>query len=129
MAGIGSVVFASGLCAREVVDGANQENFFFVQLSDPHWGFNNLKVNPDATGTLKKAVSAVNGLKTPPEFIIFTGDLTQVTDDDQERRERMCEVREILRELKAKDVRLIPGEHDAGLDEGEGFFGGDPLHL
>jgi hypothetical protein len=35
-----------------------------------------------------KAVAAVNSLKEQPDFVMFTGDLTHVTDDDKERRIR-----------------------------------------
>ncbi len=121
LAGIGSVVFASGLDIWGDNAAAAQEDFFFVQLSDPHWGFNNPQINPDATGTLKKAIAAANALKKQPDFIVFTGDLTQVTDDDQERRKRMTEVKEIIGGLKVKNIKLMPGEHDAGLDEGKAF--------
>jgi 3',5'-cyclic AMP phosphodiesterase CpdA len=40
-----------------------------------HWGFKG-PPNPDAGVTLKKAVAAVNALATPPDFIVFSGDLT-----------------------------------------------------
>ncbi|MGD1075977.1 MAG: metallophosphoesterase, partial [Thermodesulfovibrionales bacterium] len=97
------------------------DDFFFIQLSDTHWGFTGPKVNPDSTGTLKKAVAAVNSLKLQPDFIMFTGDLTHVTDDDKERRTRLAQFRDIIKDLKVKSVRFMPGEHDAGLDEGEAF--------
>jgi len=121
LAGIGGIVFASGLVHSRKLAGAAEEDFFFVQLSDTHWGFTGPKVNPDSMGTLKKAVVAVNNLKIQPDFIMFTGDLTHVTDDDQERRKRLTEFRGIIRELKVKSIRLMPGEHDAGLDDGEAF--------
>jgi hypothetical protein len=124
LAGIGGVVFASGLGnpGRPVGAATSKENdFFFVQLSDSHWGFTGPKVNPDATGTLKKAVAAVNSLKEQPDFIMFTGDLTHVTDDDKERRTRLAGFRDIISELKVKTVKFMPGEHDAGLDMGEAF--------
>jgi len=121
LAGFGSVVFASGLVHFGKLASAAEDDFFFVQLSDTHWGFTGPKVNPDSTGTLKKAVAAVNNLKIQPAFIMFTGDLTHVTDDDKERRKRLTEFRAIISELKVKDVRFMPGEHDAGLDEGEAF--------
>jgi Calcineurin-like phosphoesterase len=121
LAGLGSVVFASGLVHFGKLGSAAEDDFFFVQLSDTHWGFTGPKVNPDSTGTLKKAVAAVNNLKIQPAFIMFTGDLTHVTDDDKERRKRLTEFRAIISELKVKDVRFMPGEHDAGLDEGEAF--------
>ena len=124
MAGIGSVVFASGLDGFGNLTNtalAAQDDFFFVQLSDTHWGFTGPAVNPDSTGTLKKAVEAVNNLKVQPDFVMFTGDLTHVTDDDKDRRKRLSGFRDIIQELKVKKVRFMPGEHDAGLDEGEAF--------
>ncbi|GBL47343.1 hypothetical protein SFMTTN_3178 [Sulfuriferula multivorans] len=105
---------------------SDAKEFYFVQLSDTHWGFKGPKVNPDAEGTLKKAVAAVNGLAQQPDFIVFTGDLTHTTDDPQERRKRLAEFREIVSELKVKKVHFMPGEHDASLDHGEAyqeFFG------
>jgi 3',5'-cyclic AMP phosphodiesterase CpdA len=98
-----------------------QVDFFFVQLSDSHWGFNDPKINPDATGTLKKAVAAVNSMKSRPDFIVFTGDITHTTDDPKERRKRMSEARDIIGELKVNNIKFMPGEHDASLDNGEAF--------
>jgi hypothetical protein len=121
--GIGSAVFVLG--PRNFAEGAaaktDQNDFFFVQISDTHWGFSDPKINPDATGTLKKAIAAVNSMKVQPDFIVFTGDLTQTTEDPKERRKRMSEARDIISTLKVKDIKFIPGEHDAGLDNGEAF--------
>ncbi len=121
--GLGSAVFVlspgNSLFAS---DGKmTSDDFFFIQLSDSHWGFTGPKVNPDSTGTLRKAVTAVNSLQIEPDFIVFTGDLTHVTDDDKERRKRLAGFRDIIKDLKVKNVRFMPGEHDAGLDEGEAF--------
>jgi 3',5'-cyclic AMP phosphodiesterase CpdA len=122
LAGYGSAIFISGLAGKgQWVDAANEGGFVFVQLSDVHWGFSNPAVNPDSTGTLRKAISAVNALGTQPDFIVFTGDLTHTTDDDGERRKRMTEVRDITSEMKVKTLRYMPGEHDAALDQG-GIF-------
>jgi hypothetical protein len=124
LAGIGGVVFASGLGGLGNLTKralAAEDDFFFVQLSDTHWGFTGPAINPDATGTLKKAVAAVNSLKIKPDFIMFTGDLTHTTDDDKERRKRLSEFRNIVSKLKVKKVMFMPGEHDAGLDEGKAF--------
>ena len=127
LAGFGGVVFASGLAGCSSIGSRNAaDEFFFVQLSDTHWGFNGPKVNPDASGTLQKAVAAVNSLEQTPDFIIFTGDLTHTTDDPNERRSRMAKFREIVGDLKVKNVHFIPGEHDASLDNGaayQEFFG------
>jgi len=129
-AGVAGVVFASGLHPAHAANPrAPQDDFMFLQMSDTHWGFTGPAVNPDATGTLEKAVAAVNALDSQPDFIVFTGDLTHTTDDPQERRKRLAQFRDIVGKLKAKDVRFMAGEHDASLDRGEAYheFFGD-LH-
>jgi hypothetical protein len=128
LAGVGGLVFASGLpgCASFGEAGSANGDFSFVQLSDTHWGFKGAALNPDADGTLRKAVAAVNQLSIEPDFIVFTGDLTHTTDDPKERRRRLAEFRDIVSGLKNKNVRFMPGEHDASLDNGQAwkeFFG------
>jgi len=126
LAGLGGAVFASGLAGCAGMARAKQEDFHFVQLSDTHWGFKGPALNPDADGTLQKAVAAVNSLSFEPDFIVFTGDLTHTTDDPKERRRRLAEFRDIVGALRNKNVRFMPGEHDASLDNGEAwkeFFG------
>lgn len=126
----GGAVYLSGLagCAAGPslsAGAAPPGDFYFVQLSDAHWGFAG-PPNPDAANTLRKAVATVNALETPPDFIVFTGDLTHSTDDPGERRRRLAGFREIVSELKVKAVRFLPGEHDAALDRGAAykeFFG------
>jgi 3',5'-cyclic AMP phosphodiesterase CpdA len=127
LAGIGGIVFASGLGCSAVKSGgviaeSNEYNeFYFAQLSDTHWGFTGPEANPDAAGTLPKAVAAVNELKVQPDFIVFTGDLTHTTEDPKERRRRLGEFKEIVGQLKVKDVRFMPGEHDGSLDRSKAF--------
>lgn len=130
----GGAVYASALAGHAFGAGSNAAampygDFYFVQLSDSHWGFAGAP-NPDAANTLKKAVAAVNALPDPPEFIVFTGDLTHTTDDPAERRRRMAEFRDIVSALKVKQVRFMPGEHDAALDRGAAFkeFFGDTFY-
>jgi 3',5'-cyclic AMP phosphodiesterase CpdA len=131
LAGLGGVAFASGLFnlaggAANNAFAGEAGDFMFVQLSDTHWGFTGDAANPEAKNTLKKAVAEVNALSVQPDFIVFTGDLTHTTDDGQERRKRMGEFRDIVKELKVKTLRLMPGEHDASLDNGAAykeFFG------
>ncbi len=68
----------------------------------------------------------MNALDEQPDFVVFTGDLTQTTDDRKIRRDRMAEFRDIVSQLKVKTVRFMPGEHDASLDRGDAyqeFFG------
>lgn len=120
----GSAVFASGLKINALAadkKAASYDDFYFVQLSDSHWGYSG-PANPDAANTLKKAVVTVNALEMPPDFIVFTGDLTHTTDDPGERRKRLAEFRDIAAGLKVKNVRFMPGEHDASLDRGAAFM-------
>ena len=121
LAGLGGAVLVSGWRSSDGIAAAAENDFYFVQLSDCHWGFEGPAQNPDATGTLKKAVAAVNSLKEPPDFIVFTGDLTHTTEDRDIRRKRMTEFRDIVKDLKVKDVKFMPGEHDASLDKGRAF--------
>jgi 3',5'-cyclic AMP phosphodiesterase CpdA len=115
----GGAVFVSGLagCATAL---ASTKDFYFVQLSDTHWGYQG-PANPDAGVTLRKAVASVNALQNPPDFIVFTGDLTHTTDDPAERRRRLAEFKSIVSDLKVKNVRFMPGEHDASLDRGAAY--------
>jgi hypothetical protein len=126
--GLGGVVFMSGLTETpgQALGLRKAGDFFFVQLSDTHWGFEGAKINPDAKGTLIKAVKEVNSLKQRPDFVVFTGDLTHTTDDTNVRKARMKEFKDIVSELDTKVVHFMPGEHDASLDNGETykeFFG------
>jgi hypothetical protein len=124
----GGAVFASSLAgAAQAAAGAYDDDFYFVQLSDTHWGFNGPAINPDAQGTLPKAIAAVNALAQKPDFVIFTGDLTHTTDNPVERRKRLTEFKDIVSKLEVKTVRFMPGEHDASLDHGKAFseFFGD----
>jgi hypothetical protein len=131
-------VFASGLglagCAGAAAEAAAPtsgglqatrrrragEDFFFLQLSDTHWGFKG-PPNPEAEVTLKRTVATINAVARQPDFIVFTGDLTQTTDDPAVRRARMTEFKQIVSELKVKDLKFMPGEHDASLDGGEAY--------
>ena len=119
----GGAVFASGLAGCATRAGAaavGTKDFYFVQLSDAHWGYQG-PANPDAAVTLRKAVATVNALEVPPDFIVFTGDLTHTTDDPVERRRRMVEFKSIVAGLSVKPVHFMPGEHDASLDRGAAF--------
>jgi 3',5'-cyclic AMP phosphodiesterase CpdA len=52
---------------------------------------------------------------------MFTGDLTHMTPDGQQRRTRMREFKDLVSKLKVDSVRFIPGEHDASADAGEAY--------
>lgn len=118
--GVGGVVFASGLAgaAGKPKKSDAHADFFFLQLSDTHWGYSGVS-NPEADVTLKKAVATINGVTARPDFVMFTGDLTHNTDDAAVRARRMTEFREIASEMKVGAQRFIPGEHDAAADAGQ----------
>jgi 3',5'-cyclic AMP phosphodiesterase CpdA len=125
LVGVGGVVFASGLAGasplgRSQKKSAVAKDFFFLQLSDTHWGFAG-PPNPQADMTLKKAVATINSVAVQPDFIVFTGDLTHTTDDVAVRKKRMSEFKQIVGDLKVKPLRLMAGEHDASLDAGAAY--------
>lgn len=127
LAGTGAgLVFASALtgCASPAAPDAD---FSFVQLSDIHWGFGNPRVNPEPRAALLRTIAAVNAMEQAPDFVVFTGDLTQSTDDPLLRRARLREFQELAAGLRVRQVRFFAGEHDAALDRGEAYlevFGG-----
>jgi hypothetical protein len=123
LAGVGGSVVWLGTrgLAKGTGRKAERDGFFFVQLSDTHWGFEGPLVNPDSTGTLKKAIAAINGMKAQPDFVVYTGDITHTTDNPDERRKRMSGARAIIGGLRVKNVKFLAGEHDASLDNGEAF--------
>ncbi len=122
--GVGGAVFASGLagCAGGLrrAGRSGDDDFFFVQISDTHWGFSGAP-NPEAANTLRQAIVLVNALPRQPDFIVFTGDLTHTTDDDAVRRRRLSEFKQIVSGLTTQNHRYLPGEHDAALDQGKAF--------
>lgn len=116
--GIGTAIVVLG---RARGTEAASDDFTFIQLSDTHWGFSDPRINPESGVTLKKAVAAINSMDNQPDFVILTGDITHTTDDPAERRKRLSEARDIISGLKVKNVRVMPGEHDAGLDYAEAY--------
>jgi len=88
----------------------------FAQISDSHMGFSK-PANPDVAGTLKAAVDKINALRTPPEFLLHTGDISHLA-----RAEEFDNVEQILRSAKAKDVFYVPGEHDVIGDDGKQYL-------
>src|SRR3982750_1008527 len=110
IAAFGGIVFATGLPGFRA--GAANPDFYFVQLSDLHWGFADPKVNPDTKASLEKAIAAINAASPQPDFIVFTGDLTHMTKDPVERRKRMTEVKAMLGSLTTKTHVTLAGEHD-----------------
>jgi 3',5'-cyclic AMP phosphodiesterase CpdA len=109
--GIG-VVFASGLACGKSPKAQNEshDDFFFLQLSDTHWGFRG-PPNPEAETVLPKVVASIAAMSPKPDFVVMTGDLTHKVEDDAERRKRLTEVKTMMASL-GTPVHFIPGEHD-----------------
>jgi 3',5'-cyclic AMP phosphodiesterase CpdA len=87
--------------------------FSFVQVSDSHVGFAKPAINADARATFREAVAKIAALPAKPDFIIHTGDVSQLSKD--------AEFDDADQILKAAGVPVfhVPGEHDV-LDEGNG---------
>src|SRR5438067_9416945 len=79
--------------------------FTFVQLSDSHIGFNK-PPNADARATFREAIAKVKALPVQPDFIIHTGDVSQLSRDDE-----FDDAEQMLKEL-GLPVFYVPGEHD-----------------
>jgi 3',5'-cyclic AMP phosphodiesterase CpdA len=126
LAGVGGVVFASRLAGAKGTSGKKTkksdagEDFFFLQLSDTHWGYSGVS-NPKADVTLPTAIETINAAGVAPDFIVFTGDLTHTTDDAAVRRQRLTEFKKLTGGLKAPSLRFLPGEHDAAKDAGAAY--------
>ncbi|MBS0362258.1 MAG: metallophosphoesterase [Proteobacteria bacterium] len=91
---------------------AKAASFTFLQVSDSHVGFNK-PANPDAAATYKEAVGKILALPKKPDFIIHTGDITQLSKDQE-----FDDADQIIKATRLP-VFHVPGEHDM-LDEGQG---------
>ena len=123
-AGTGALfAFDGGLTSSIGLDSAlaaplrpkGTQPFTFVQISDSHIGFNK-PPNADARATFREAIAKVQALPVRPDFIIHTGDVSQLSRDEEfDDADQM---------LKATGlpVFFIPGEHDMLDPEGGKAF-------
>jgi len=95
---------------------AKAGDFAFVQISDSHIGFNK-PANPDVTATLQTAINRINAMSHTPDFIIHTGDLSQLSKPSE-----FDTLDQVLKGASAKDIHFVPGEHDMLSDNGEQFL-------
>src|SRR6185369_3099144 len=79
--------------------------FTFVQISDSHIGFNK-PPNADARATFREAIAKVKALPNQPDFVIHTGDVSQLSRDEE-----FDDADQMLKEL-GLPVFFVPGEHD-----------------
>ena len=102
--GVGSSIGLDAAAAAPLGRTASKP-LSFVQLSDSHIGFNK-PPNADARATFREAIAKVKALPVQPDFIIHTGDVSQLSRDDEfDDAEQM---------LKATGLPIfyVPGEHD-----------------
>jgi 3',5'-cyclic AMP phosphodiesterase CpdA len=111
----GGVPASIGLEAAAATRSAGP--FSFVQVSDSHVGFAKPAINADARATFKAAIAKIAALPAKPDFIIHTGDVSQLSKPTE-----FDDADQILKET-GLTVFHVPGEHDV-LDEGNGkaFF-------
>src|SRR6202521_6196022 len=91
-------------------------DFSFVQISDSHIGFNKA-ANPDVTATLHTAINKINALSHKPDFIIHSGDLSQLSKPSE-----FDTLDQALKGASAKQIYFVPGEHDLLSDNGEQYL-------
>lgn len=117
-AGTGALwALSGGVASSTIIDAAGAATapaapFMFLQISDSHIGFDKA-ANPDTRGTLRAALAKVKSLPAAPAFIIHTGDVTQVSRDNE-----FDDADQILKETSIQTF-FVPGEHDM-VDEGGG---------
>ena len=99
------------------MNGEAVKPFTFLQLSDSHVGFNG-PPDPLGTAAFERAVNVVNVMQQKPDFVLFTGDLTHDSEDKDVHAKRMQRFKEIASGIKTPKMFHVPGEHDAGLDQG-----------
>jgi 3',5'-cyclic-AMP phosphodiesterase len=100
----------------ELDPGQMKGELSFAQLSDSHMGFNKA-ANPDVVATFKASIEKINALKTPPEFLLHTGDISHLA-----KPEEFDTVDQMLKSAVAKDVFFVPGEHDFVGDDGKQYL-------
>lgn len=89
---------------------ADSAPFFFLQLSDPQFGFidNNKSISAE-TEAMNKAVTAINQLKPP--FVVITGDFVNNSKSEEQIAAYKSMIAQIDSSVK---VYMIPGNHDIG---------------
>jgi 3',5'-cyclic-AMP phosphodiesterase len=87
----------------------------FVQISDSHIGFSK-PANQDVTATFREAVARINALPVAPEFLLHTGDLSHLAEEEE-----FDGLQQMLRDCRTKQVFYVPGEHDILNDNGAAY--------
>jgi Icc protein len=101
--------------AHQLDAGAMKGDFAFAQISDSHIGFDKA-ANPDVTATLQQAIAKINSLPGAPDFVLHTGDLTQLS-----KASEFDTLDQALKSVRTDKIFFVPGEHDVLNDNGEQY--------
>ena len=90
--------------------GSNNQNFYFIQMSDPQFGmYTANKSFEKETRNFEKAIAEANRLK--PRFVVVTGDLVNRSGDAAQ----IAEYKRIAALLHPSiTLYNVPGNHDVG---------------
>jgi 3',5'-cyclic-AMP phosphodiesterase len=122
-AGTGTLCVMQGGVLRSFVFGTDtnyssalaKTDFAFAQISDSHIGFHKA-ANPDVTATLREAIAKLNALPHTPDFVLHTGDLSQLSKADE-----FDTLEQSLKDVRTGQIYYVPGEHDVLNDNAAQF--------
>jgi Icc protein len=111
-----SLPLAQGVVNKDQLTKMKGADFSFIQISDSHIGFNK-EANPDVTATLQIAVDRINSSAARPDFLLHTGDISQLSKPSE-----FDTAEQVLKGAKASRIFYVPGEHDVLTDDGKQYL-------
>src|SRR6202790_343025 len=111
-----SLPLAQGAMGGDEMKKMKGVDFSFIQISDSHIGFNK-EANPDVAATLQVAVDRINSSAAAPEFLLHTGDISQLS-----KASEFDTAEQVLKGAKAGRIFYVPGEHDVLTDDGKQYL-------
>src|ERR1700732_770148 len=75
------------------------------------------EANPAVTATLQVAVDRINGAAAPPDFLLHTGDISQLSKPSE-----FDTAEQVLKGAKASKIFYVPGEQDVLTDNGQQYL-------
>jgi len=114
--GLSGGIPSSQAFAKNSKDASKGADFSFVQISDSHIGFNKRQIQMSQR-LYKLQLTRSNAMPHKPDFIIHTGDLSQLSKPSE-----FDTLDQVLKGASAKQIFFVPGEHDMLSDNGEQFL-------
>ncbi len=111
-----SLPLGSGVAEAAQLHKMKGVDFSFIQISDSHIGFAK-EANPDVTATLQVAVDRINDAAAVPDFLLHTGDISQLSKPSE-----FDTAQQVLKGAKAGKIFYVPGEHDVLTDDGKQYL-------